>query len=103
MASFKSPDRNPRWTPDRLRHRFRSVSRRVEWRYRLREGLWWATVCAVAMAQLSCGSRFSQILTAWIFPAFPRVEGGAGRNATGPRRLSKINTEAPSNEEANDE
>ncbi|MGA7456357.1 MAG: hypothetical protein WBW51_03375 [Methyloceanibacter sp.] len=55
MASFKSPDRNPEAEAGRLRRRFRSVSRRVEWRYRLREGLWWTSVCAVAMAAAFAG------------------------------------------------
>ena len=55
MAPFKSSDRNPEAEADRLRHRFRSVSRRVEWRYRLREGLWWAIICAVAMTAAFAG------------------------------------------------
>ena len=61
MASFKSSDRNPEAEGDRLRQRFRSVSRRVEWRYRLREGLWWATVCAVAMA-----AAFAAVALLWL-------------------------------------
>jgi hypothetical protein len=32
----------------KLKQRFRSVTRRVEWRHRLREAGWWTTVCAIA-------------------------------------------------------
>lgn len=48
MASFKSPDRDPEGEASRLRRRFRSVSRRIEWRYRLRKGLWWGAIGAAA-------------------------------------------------------
>ena len=48
MASFKSLDRDPEEEARCLRQRSRSASPRNEWRYRAREALWWATVCAVA-------------------------------------------------------
>ena len=55
MASFKSPYRNPQVEAARLRGQFRSVSRRVEWRYRLRDVLLWVTVCAVATVSALAG------------------------------------------------
>ena len=54
MASFKSSDRNPEAEADLASPTV--PLRRVEWRYRLREGLWWATVCAVAMAAAFAGA-----------------------------------------------
>jgi hypothetical protein len=39
----------------RLKQRFRSVSRRVEWRNRLGEAGWWTTVVTIATAAALAG------------------------------------------------
>jgi hypothetical protein len=61
MASFKDPRPNPALEAARLKPRFRS--RRIEARYRLREIVWWLSVCAAAgvagfVGVYSCGTRF---------------------------------------------
>lgn len=50
MASFASPDRDREQEAACLKQKFRAVSRRIEWRERLKKAAWWITLCGVAFA-----------------------------------------------------
>jgi len=56
MVSCKVIHKNPEKEAERLKRKFRSVSRRIEWRQRLNEGRWWATVFVVASMSAFIGT-----------------------------------------------
>ena len=56
MASCKVLHKDPEKEAERLKRKFRSVSRRIEWRQRLNEARWWATVFVVAFMSAFVGT-----------------------------------------------
>jgi hypothetical protein len=56
MASCKVLRNNPEKAAERLKRKFRSVSRRIEWRERLNEARWWGTVFVVASMSAFVGT-----------------------------------------------
>jgi uncharacterized membrane protein len=54
-VSRRAVHRDPEKEAERLKHKFRSISRKIEWRYRVKEMLWWLTVCVVASISAFAG------------------------------------------------
>jgi hypothetical protein len=48
MSGYRTGDADA--AAERLKERFRAVSRRIEWRDKLNEIVWWALVIAIAMS-----------------------------------------------------
>jgi hypothetical protein len=56
MASCKVLPKDSEKQAERLKRKFRSVSRRIEWRQRLIEARWWTTVFVVASMSAFVGT-----------------------------------------------
>jgi uncharacterized membrane protein len=56
MASCKVLHKDPEKEAERLKRKFRSVSRRIEWRQRLNEARWWGKVFVVATMSAFVGT-----------------------------------------------
>ncbi len=56
MVSCKMLRNDPEKEAERLKRKFRSVSRRIEWRQRLTEARWWGTVVVVGSVSAFVGT-----------------------------------------------